>query len=84
MPHNTNLLETKTIGKCLGLDNQKEPENVFLTFRYLDLKYGTKVMFKLTSCEILHSNIRYWCIQHPTHMIIIEARGVQRSTSSSH
>ena len=31
--------------------------------RYLDLNYGRKVMCKLTYCETLHSNVKYWCIQ---------------------
>ena len=51
--------------------------------RYLDLNYGRKVMCKLTSCETLHSNVKYWCIQNPTHTIIIAAGGVRRSTSPS-
>ena len=41
-------------------------------------------MFKLTSCETLHSNVKYWCIQNPTRMITIAARGVRRITSSLH
>ena len=40
----------------------------FISFpRHLDLNYGRKVMCKLTSCETLHSNVKYWCIQNPTH-----------------
>ena len=34
----------KTIGKCLGLDNQKEPENVFLHF--IPTVFGLKLWQK--------------------------------------
>ena len=36
------------------------------------------------SAPALLSNVKYWCIQNPTRTIIIAARGVRWSTSSSH
>ena len=77
----TNLPKTKTIGKCLWPDYQKQRENVFL--HLISSVFGLKLWQKshvwLTFCKMLHSNDSSDVVS----ILRCMDGGVRQSTSSS-